>query len=162
MLDSYYGDISNCERTYVIHVRKALAMSEKEQDREYAYLDGITLSDGNIDFSKEQTSYNVNVDEDVDKLTVRVNLDDDEDYIEINRNSVYKDDNFEKTINLDKGNNTITIYVEHDDDDITYTSNVYRGKLTNSINTSNDQSFAIKTEGSSLNAWKKVDGKWRF
>ena len=40
------GDISNCERTYVIHVRKAVAMSEKEQDREYAYLDGITLSDG--------------------------------------------------------------------------------------------------------------------
>jgi glucan-binding YG repeat protein len=156
------GDVSNCEKTYVIHVRKPAAVSETEQDREYAYLDGITLSNGNIDFSKDQTSYNINVDENVDELTVKANPDDDQDYVEINGASVYAEDNFEKTINLDKGNNTVTIYVQHDNEDTTYTLNVYRGKLANTNNTSNAQSLSIQTEGNSLNAWQRVDGKWKY
>lgn len=156
------GDVSNCEKTYVIHVRKSTAVSETEEDREYAYLDGITLSNGEIDFSKNKTSYDVNVDEDVEKLTVRVNPDDEDDYVEINGASLYKEDNFEKTINLDKGNNTIIIYVQHNDDDINYTLNVYRGKSANLTNTSGTQSSVVQTEGSSLNAWKRVDGKWKY
>ena len=156
------GDVSDCEKTYIIHARKESSTSEAEEDREYAYLDGIYLSDGSVDFSKNKTSYDVNVGEDVDKLTVRANPDDDDDYIEINGNSVYEDDNFEKTVNLDKGNNTITIYVEHEDEDTTYTLNVYRGKSANKTDSSNGQNFAIQTQEGRLNAWQRVDGKWRY
>lgn len=160
------GDVSDCEKTYIIHVRKSTSESETEQDREYAYLDGIYLSNGYIDFSKNKTSYDVNVDENINKLTVRVTPDDDDDYIEINGISVYEDDDFEKTINLDKGNNTIKIYVEHeegdDEEDATYTLNVYRGKVTNSSNTSNNQNITIQSNGSNFNTWKMVDGKWRY
>ena len=48
---------------------------------------------------------------------------------------MYKDDNFEKTISLDKGSNTININVEHDKEDTTYTLNVYRGKVSALTNT---------------------------
>lgn len=154
------GDVSDCEKTYVIHVRKSTAVSETEEDREYAYLDGIYLSDGYINFSKNQTSYDVNVGEDVDKLTVRANPEDNDDYVEINGSSVYEDDDFEKTISLEKGNNSIEIYVENDDEDETYTLNVYRGKTA--ANTSNNQSSTVQIGGGSLNTWQKVNGKWRY
>lgn len=155
------GDVSNCEKTYVIHVRKTTAVSDTESEREYAYLTGINLSNGSIDFSKNQTSYNVNVDEDVDKLTVKATPDDDDDYVEINGSAVYKDDEFKKTINLNKGNNTVTIYVENGDDNDennTYTLNVYRGKSTDSTS----QDSGIQLQGGKLNSWQKVNGKWRY
>ena len=73
------------------------------------------------------------------KLIVKANPDDDHDYVEINGASVYEKDNFEKTINLNKGNNTITIYVKHDDEDTTYTLNVYRGNAPASTTSTTQQ-----------------------
>lgn len=155
------GDVTDCEKTYVVHVRKERTITDAEEDREYAYLDGIKLSNGKIDFSKDKTSYDVNVDEDVDKLTVTAKPDDDEDYVEINGSSVYKDDNFEKTIDLDKGNNTIKIYVQHEKEDTTYTLNVYRGKVSASTDASSSKDSTVKFQGS-LNTWQKVNGKWKY
>lgn len=155
------GDVTDCENTYVVHVRKETTSSDTEADREYAYLDGIKLSNGDIDFSKDKTSYDVNVDENVDKLTVTANPDDDTDYVEINGASVYKDDDFEKTVDLNKGSNTIKIYVQHDNEDTTYTLNVYRGKLA-STGTSSSKDSTVQFQGSNLNTWQKVDGKWKY
>lgn len=155
------GNVSDCEKTYVIHVTKSTVQSDTEVDREYAYLSGINLSEGDIDFSKNKTSYDVNVDEDTKKLTVRANPYDDEDYIEINGGAVYEDDNFEKTISLDKGNNTIEIYVEHEDEETTYTLNVYRGESSSTVS-SNSENITIQSEGNSLNTWKEADGKWKY
>ena len=138
---------------------------------EYAYLRSIYLSDGNIDFSKNETSYNVNVNENVEEILVRATPEDDDDLVEINDNSVDKDDNYEKTIKLDKGNNTIKIYVESDDDNITYTLNVYRGNApasttsttgTSTNTTSDTQNFTIQSDTNKLNAWQRVDGKWKY
>lgn len=160
------GDVTNCEKTYTLHVRKSVAVSEKEEDRDYAYFSNIHLSDGNISFSKKQTSYDVNVNEDVDKITVKATPEDDEDTVEINGNVIYKEDNFEKTISLDKGNNTINVYVENADEDTTYTLNVYRGKVSASSDTigttSSVENFPIQSEASSSNGWQRVDGKWRY
>ncbi len=164
------GDVSDCEQAYVIHVKRSVAVSETEQDREYAYLQNIHLSDGSVNFSKNQTSYDVNVNEDVQKITVRATPEDNEDTVEINGNVVNEDDNFEKTISLDKGNNTIDIYIEHsdgkNDEDTTYTLNVYRGNIaastTSASTTSNTQNFEIQSDVNSLNVWQRVDGKWRY
>ena len=164
------GDVTDCEKAYVIHVKKLVAVSETEQDREYAYLQSIHLSDGSVSFSKNQTSYDVNVNEDVKEITVRATPEDNEDYVEINNSSAYEEDNYEKTISLNKGNNTIEIYVEHsdgeNDEDITYTLNVYRGNIaastTSASTTSNMQNFEIQSDINSLNVWQRVDGKWRY
>ena len=160
------GDVSDCEEAYVIHVKRSVAVSETEQDREYAYLQNIHLSDGSVSFSKNQTSYDVNVNEDVKELTVKAIPEDDKDYVEINGNAVYEDDNFENTISLVKGSNTIKIYVENSEEDETYTLNVYRGNIsasTNSTSTnSNIQNFTIQSDVNKFNAWQQVNGKWRY
>ena len=77
-----------------------------------------------------------------------------------------------RTVNLDKGKNTITIYVENDDDDKTYTLNVYRGEdatasTTSATGTSTVQQQVLKIlqskdETNKFNAWKRVDGKWKY
>ena len=164
------GDVTDCEKVYIIHVKKPVASdSETEEDKDYAYLRSIYLSDGNIDFSKKETSYNVNVDENVTEILVRATPEEDDDLVEINDSSVIEDDNYEKTISLDKGNNTIKIYVENDDDDITYTLNVYRGKVaattttaTATSSTTGAQNFTIQSDIQKYNAWQRVDGKWKY
>lgn len=68
----------------------------------------------------------MNVNENVAELVVRATPDDKDDLVEINDSSVEDDDNYEKTVSLNKGNNTVKIYVKNDDDDMTYTLNVYK------------------------------------
>ncbi|MCE5221769.1 MAG: cadherin-like beta sandwich domain-containing protein [Clostridium sp.] len=162
------GDVTDCEQTYVIHVKKPVVSSDEEDDKEYAYLRSIYLSDGNVDFTKDKYYYDVNVDEDVNEILVRATPEDDDDLVEINGKSVEEADNYEKTISLDKGNNTIKIYVEDDDDDETYTLNIYRGKSststtqTSTSTTSGTQTFTIQSETNKFNAWQRVNGKWKY
>ncbi|EHJ02151.1 cell wall binding repeat-containing protein [Clostridium sp. DL-VIII] len=159
------GDVTDCEKTYVIHVDKTTANLDEELDKDYANLESIYLSDGSIAFDEDQYSYNVNVDEEVDKILVRATPEDDDDLVEINGSSVEEDDNYEKTISLDKGNNAIEIYVESDDDDETYTLNVYRGKTSASnstSSTSNIQDFSVQTAANKFNTWQRVDGVWKY
>ena len=40
-----------------------------------------------------------------------------------------ENEDYQKTVKLEKGNNIIKIHVESDDDDRTYTLNVYRGNI---------------------------------
>lgn len=166
------GDVTDCEETYVIHVKRDAATdSETEENKDYAYLRSIYLSDGTMDFSKKKMSYNVNVDENVDEILVRATPEDEDDLVQINDDSVNEDDNYEKIISLNKGNNTIKIYVEGNEDDETYTLNVYRGKIaetntgaaTSTTGTTNGaQTFKIESSTNQYNVWKRFDGKWKY
>ena len=165
------GDVTDCEKTYIIHIKKSTAMSYEEANRNYAYLENLYISNGDIDFSKEQYSYNINVDEDVKEILIRATPDDNDDSVEINGQYVEENDNYEKTISLDKGNNTIEVYVENDDENETYTLNVYRGKSsdsstvatqTSTSQTSNTHNFTVQSDTKKFNAWQRVDGKWRY
>jgi glucan-binding YG repeat protein len=167
------GDVTNCEKTYTIHVKKPDVDSDVEMDTDYAYLRSIYLSAGSIDFSKKKMSYDINVNENVEEVVVRATPEDGDSLVEIDGNSVKEDDNYEKTISLNKGNNTIKVYVEGNDDHQTYTLNVYRGKVTaadTSASTSSGagttttgaQTFKIANEVGQNNAWKRVDGKWKY
>lgn len=159
------GDVTDCEETYVIHVKKPDATdSEEEEDKEYAYLKNIYLSSGSIDFTKRDMSYDVKVDEDVEEILVRVTPEDENDLIEINGYSVNEEDDYEKTIDLNKGNNTIKLYVKNDEDDETYTLNIYRGKTTSTTISTNSggQYFTIQNSTGNFDAWQRIDGKWKY
>ena len=165
------GDVTDCEETYVIHVKRPVAISDEEADMDYTYLQNIYLSDGNIDFSKTETSYDVNVGENVAEILVRATPEDKDYLVDINDSSVEEKDNYEKTIKLDKGNNTIKIYVEGNDDNKTYTLNVYRGTAIASTTSANGtststnsgaQTFKIQDEVNKFNAWQRVNGKWKY
>jgi glucan-binding YG repeat protein len=159
------GDVTNCEHTYIIHVKKAsVTSSDEELDKNYAYLKSIYLSNGSIDFSKDQYSYNVNVDDNVQQILVRTTPENDDDVVEINGQSVEQKENFEETVALSEGNNTIKIYVKTDDDDETYTLNVNRSKLTNSTQTSTSSPLntgAVNNVGK-YNSWQNINGKWEY
>lgn len=164
------NDVSDCEKTYIIHVKKPSVTSDKELFADYAYLRSIYLSNGSISFSKNKMSYDVKVNDDVQEILVRATPEDDDYAVDINDSSLDKDDNFEKTIKLNEGNNTINISVESDDDKETYTLNVFRGNTTStdtsSVGTvsevSDKQTFAIQSDTNKFNVWKRVDGNWRY
>jgi glucan-binding YG repeat protein len=157
---------------FILGSTKAYASSYDDDDDDYydeAYLKGIYLSNGNISFNKKDTDYNVNVSKDIDKIVVRATPEDDDDIVEINGSSAEENDDYEKTISLDEGNNTINIYVESDDDKLTYTLNIYRGSEVNSDLTgtatgtvSGTENFIIPGEVNKFNSWKRVDGKWKY
>ena len=165
------GDVTDCEKTYILHVKKPIVVSDAELFAQYAYLQSIYLSDGSIDFSKDQTSYNVNVNDNVEEILVRATPEDDNYSVSINDYSVDKDKDYEQTVKLDKGNNTIKIDVESDDDKKTYTLNVYRGNTTAST-TSANQTTTSETSGiqdttttgnaGKFNSWQRVNGKWQY
>lgn len=157
-------DVTKCENTYIIHVRKTsnATASDEELDKDYANLEGIYLSNGNIEFSKNQYSYDVNVDDNVEQILVRATPEDDDDLVEINGQSLEQKDNFEKTVPLNKGNNTIKVYVENNDDNETYTLNVNRGKLTDSTQTTNKTIIGTTNNVGKYNSWQKVNGKLQY
>jgi len=163
------GDVTYCEKTYIIHVKKPVVVSDAQLFAENAYLRSIYLSDANIDFSKDVTSYNVNVNENAQELLVRATPEGDDYSVSINDYDVNKDNNYEQTIKLDKGNTAITIKVESNDSKMTYTLNVYRGNAPASTTTgtststnSGAQTFTIQSDENKLNSWQTVDGKWKY
>lgn len=164
---------------------KAYASSHHYYDDDYdldedAYLEGIYLSEGNIDFDKDETEYDVNVGKDVEEIKVKAKPEYDDFTVEINGDSVDEDGKYQKNVKLDQGKNVIEIYVESDDDDKTYKLNVYRGgkdgdSTTNTSNTGSTtnaagttktsdkaQTFTISDGVKKNNSWQRVDGKWKY
>jgi glucan-binding YG repeat protein len=89
------------------------------------------------------------------KITARPDCDSDEydDYdVKINDATVYEDDNFKRTVSLNKGKNEFKITVENDDDEKrTYTLNIYRGQTDINNGTTNK-----------ANQWVVVNGRWQY
>lgn len=160
-------NVTKCVKTYVIHIRKPNLDSEEELNAEYAYLKSIYLSDGSIDFSKKKFSYDVYVDENVEELTLRAKPDGSDYSVDINDKSVNEDNDYEATVNLDKGKNIINIKVESDDDKEVYTLNVYRQDRQASENTSSNNAAdvsegSLKSISGTRNSWHKSSGKWQY
>ena len=164
-------DVTDCEKTYVIHVKKPAVNSDEELDVDHACLDKLYISNGNIEFSKNQYSYDVNVGEDVKEVIVRATPENDKDTVEINGESAQETENYEKTVSLNEGSNKIEVYVENDDDHGTYVLNVFRGNAsasstsstqTSTSSTQNTQSLTVQSGISKYNSWQQVDGKLKY
>lgn len=89
------------------------------------YLKSLTLSNGNINFKKTTTTYNINVDNNIDKITIEANLDDSKSSFENGFGS--------RTINLSLGNNIVYIKVKSESGQVrTYTLYINRNDGRNS------------------------------
>lgn len=89
------------------------------------YLKSLTLSNGNINFKKTTTAYNINVDNNIDKITIEANLDDSKSSFENGFGS--------RTINLSLGNNIVYIKVKSESGQVrTYTLYINRNDGRNS------------------------------
>ncbi len=130
-----YSDDDDVIGTYTIKVKYTGSDdsdSDDDDSNDDIYLDRIKLSEGDISFSKNTTSYNIKVDDDVDEIDITAEPDDeDEQTVRINGSKVDEDDDWEKTVDLKKGKNKIEITVEDDDDNKrTYTLNITRGQVS--------------------------------
>lgn len=161
-------DVTKCRKTYVLHVKRKVTgtASDEELFGDEAALRSIYLSDGTIDFSKKKTEYNVNVGEDVDELIVRAKPENDSNTVEINGDTVDDEDNYEATVDLEKGYNVIEIKVTNDEEDYynVYTLNVFRGNNADNTTytTINSDVNQIQASNWSFNSWQQVNGKWQY
>ena len=99
-----------------------------EADQDNIYLDNINLSDGTINFSKGNASYDVNVEESVDRITIGAIPDSDMYDVTIDGAKANKDDGYKQTVDLVKGKNPIVIKVKsnRNNDQRSYTLNINR------------------------------------
>ena len=135
-----YSDDDDVIGTYTIKVKYTGSDSDSdndEDDNDDIYLDKIELSEGDISFSKNTTTYDVKVDDDVDEIKITAEPDDeDEQTVRIDGSKVDEDDDWEKEIDLEKGKNKIEVTVEDDDDNKrTYTLNITRGQVSTTPDT---------------------------
>lgn len=117
-------------RTYnlVINRGSASSNSSNSDDENDAYLDDISLSDGDISFSKETMKYDVNVSSSVDEIRITAQPEYDDDDVKIDDVSVDKDEDYRRSVKLAYGGNTILIEVQDEDgNEQTYTLNINRG-----------------------------------
>jgi len=170
--DVKYGDKDKVKSEYKIEVKYKSSSSDDDDDKDDdVYLKSISLSNGDLSFSKKTSSYNVNVPESVSdiKITAKPDCDKDDydDYkVEIDGSEVDEDDNFRKTVSLDKGENKIKITVEDDDDnERTYTLNITRAKASTTTNTNNTNTNTNTNTGTTTTSkvgWAQVNGRWQY
>jgi len=158
----YKDDSYNSE--YTIKVKcTASSSNNNEVENGDVYLRSLYLSDGEFDFSKNTSNYNVNVVESVSEVKITAKPDCDIDYyddyeVKIDGTTVNEDDKFRRTVSLNKGKNEIKITVEDDNDEKrTYTLNITRGQADTTNNVNNGTSTNVKT-----NQWVMVNGRWQY
>ena len=166
-----YSDTSKKVSEYKIKVKYTGSSSDSDDKNGEVYLKSLTLSDGNLSFSKKTSSYNINVAESVKeiKITAKPDCDSDEydDYeVRIDGTEVDEDDKFRKTVSLSKGKNEIKVTVEDDDDNKrTYTLNITRGGTTTNTTkntTSSIPNTATNVSTIKVNQWVQANGKWQY
>lgn len=116
------------ERDYTLKINRG---GKQSSDADSVFLHNINVDFGNVVFDKMTTDYSFSVPEDADQLRVQGNPENDNYIVKIDGITVDKEENFRREVSLSKGENTISIDVEDDQDDTntkTYTLNVYRGK----------------------------------
>ncbi|EKQ50545.1 MULTISPECIES: cadherin-like beta sandwich domain-containing protein [unclassified Clostridium] len=130
------------ERDYTLKIDRG---GKQSTDSDSVFLNSIKVDYGDIDFSKTTYSYDLNVDEAVDQLRVEADPENNNYIVRIDGEQVDDSEKFRREVNLSKGENSISIDVEDDQDDTnskTYTLNVYRGK--NPTNTNNTADTNVK------------------
>ncbi|BCZ49040.1 hypothetical protein psyc5s11_51070 [Clostridium gelidum] len=146
------------------------------EEAKQVYLNSINLSDGEINFSKEVTSYDVNVSSDIKDITIKAKPEVDDNEVEINGLTAYEDDNHKRTVSLNNGKNEIKIKVTDDDDyEKTYTLNVNRGgtstatkeqttasnNTTTTTNTNNNVATSTAPV-TTVKGWSLNNGQWYY
>jgi glucan-binding YG repeat protein len=115
-------------RIYNLVVNRGSASSSDSDDSDGVYLDNIALSDGDLAFEKDKTSYNVNVNSSIDEIRITAEPEYNDYEVKIGGIRVDEDEDYRRTVKLTNGNNTILIDLEDNEgNEQTYTININRG-----------------------------------
>lgn len=94
-----------------------------------ADLKSISLGRGSINFKASTTDYTLQLDSSIDQLKVGATPKESTSEVKINGREVSESDDYKTVINLDKGENTVTIDVQNGSKKKTYTITVIRGTI---------------------------------
>lgn len=145
-------DEDDNQRTYTLNITRGSSSSNQDD----VYLNDLTISKGDLDFSEDDTSYKVDLDEAVSKITIGAEPEDDQYLVTINDKQIKSSDDYEKEISLSKGKNTVKVVVEDEVNDKkrTYTLTINRGKVEDTENT--DDSSSVKS------GWVETSEGWKY
>ena len=169
-----YSDTSKKVSEYTIKV-KCTKDSDNDNSDDDVYLKSVSLSDGDISFLKKTYDYNINVAESVDevKITAKPDCDSDsyDDYeVTIDGSTVDEDDDFKKTVSLNKGKNEIELKVkDNNDNKRTYTLNITRASASStsastvaSTTTIPNTATTVVTTTAKTSQWVQTNGIWQY
>lgn len=148
-------DNKDNQRTYTLNITRGNASSNQDK----IYLDDITSSEGEIDFSKDENSYNIDLDESVSKVTIGAHPEDDGYLVTINGDEVKSSDDYEKKISLSKGENTVKVVVEDEINNLkrTYTLTINRGNSKDSGDSEDNGDTTGKKS-----QWVETSDGWKY
>lgn len=151
-------DKKDNQRTYTLNITRG----DDSDDEDSIYLDNLTLSEGDIDFSQDETSYDVDLDESVDEITIGAEPEDEDYAVTIDGDEVNSGDDYEKDVPLDKGENIIKVTVEDElnDKKRTYTLTINRGEVSDDENTSNNEGAEDISDKKSQ--WVQTEDGWKY
>lgn len=173
-----YDDNSDVSSEYVIKVKcSASDITNNNTDSsnyDDIYLDKLTVSDGDINFSKETSSYDLNVGNDVSDITIKAVPEDDTYTVTIDGTTVDDSDNYKNTVSLNEGKNTILVEIQDDNNEYrAYTLNITRSNNssttststttgTNTATTTPNTATNVSTNNIIANKWVQVNGAWQY
>ena len=152
-------DDKDNQRTYTINITRGDASATLDD----IHLDNLTVSEGELDFSEDETSYNVDLDESVKKIKIGAKPEDEEYLVTINGDEVNSDDDYEKSVSLNKGKNAIKVTVEDEVNDKkrTYTLTINRGKAEDA-NTGTDTNTDTANSTDKKTGWIETAAGWKY
>ncbi|WP_160683755.1 cadherin-like beta sandwich domain-containing protein [Clostridium sp. C2-6-12] len=119
-------DNDDYTKTYTLYIYRGSADDKLDN----IYLRTLSISDGDIDFDKNKTSYSTSVTSSIDRVTIKAKPEDSTSRVRINGGTVKDEDDYKKTINLSMGENQIEIDVQDHEEIRTYKLNINRGGIT--------------------------------
>ncbi|MCE5221770.1 MAG: cadherin-like beta sandwich domain-containing protein [Clostridium sp.] len=145
-------DDKDNQRTYTLNVTRGSSSSDNQDE---IYLDDLSLNEGNIDFSAEDTSYEVNIDESISKIKITATPEDEEYLVTINGEEVNSGNDYEKNISLSKGENTVKVVIQDEVNDKkrTYTLTINRGEA---------QAIDETDTTDNQPGWVQTDVGWKY
>lgn len=138
---------------YKININR---IDEDDEDEDYIsnkiYLEDIELSDGEIDFSRKTSKYNISVKNSVSNITITATPEDDEDSVKIGGKTVTESAKYKRKIALEVGKNEVEVRVfnEYDEKERIYNLIITRAK-EDSSNISNDSNNNYDSDGNDTN-----------
>lgn len=168
---------SSYEKEYEIHLNRENTM-KKDNNQDDIYLKDISLSDGEIDFDKEVTCYDIALEASQGDIEIKAKPEEDDDYrVRIDRGTVEYEDNYEKEVHVRIGKTPIKIELKDDNDNKrVYTLNFLRGDnleaendefdsencVKNSENVNVNENTQSNSSTSFKNQWAEENNKWKY
>ncbi|MDG5852734.1 N-acetylmuramoyl-L-alanine amidase family protein [Clostridium beijerinckii] len=150
--------------TYEVKVRHVDEADSEKTDFDDIYLERLSIAGNTINLSNSITKYTYNVDSNVNTVVIKATPENDNYDVTINGEDADYDDNYKRSVNLEKGQNIIKVEIEHNNKDRVYTLIINRGNVSSS-NTNNGSTNTNTNTGSKdvkTNQWVQTNGIWQY